>query len=226
MSKRTLIIIPIALLALALLSGVAGAAPAGEATPNAPAATVAAPPAAPTNTPAVVPPISPSVIELKSSEPVKAEKPAIRIGYVDLVKVGSESLQGVAIKGQIKAKSDSWQGKINSRKKQIEKLQKSIQEQLPTLNQQQRGGKAKEFEKKVEDYQKFVQKAEKEMQGLQEELTIKLYQQIEQAAQSYGKGNGYTAIVVKKDMLYLASGVETQDVTAEVLKLVNESAKK
>ena len=84
----------------------------------------------------------------------------------------------------------------------------------------------KDFEKKIEEYQEFVQKAEKEMQSLQEELTRKLYQQIEQAAGDYGKASGFTAICVKKDLLYLGGGVEVEDVTEALLKLVNEKEQK
>jgi outer membrane protein len=209
------------LLFVALILGlsVANAAtePSATLSPNqAPAATLPVPVTSPatTVTPAPQPP-----------EQTKAAVPKLKVGYADLLKIGSESDAGLAIKGQIKKKTDTWQGKINSRKKQIEKLQKSIQGQIQSLTQQQREAKAKEFEKKVEDYQKFVMKAEKDMQEFQEQETRKLYVQIEQAARSYGKEKGYTAIVVKKDLLYLESGIDTEDVTDAILKLVNEQGK-
>jgi outer membrane protein len=64
------------------------------------------------------------------------------------------------------------------------------------------------------------------MLTLQEELARKLFQEIEQAVGSYGKANGFAAVVVKKELLYLDSEVKTEDVTDEILKMVNEGGQK
>jgi outer membrane protein len=161
----------------------------------------------------------------KATEPAKAEQ-TVRIGYADLVRIGNESNLGKTAHAKLAGKSDKYKAQISAKQKQLEKQKSSLEAKLATLSPQQRAEKAKEFEKKVEEYQKFVQKAEKEMQSLQEELTRTLYQQIEQAAAVYGKASGFTAICVKKDLLYLGGGVEVEDVTEALLKLVNEKEQK
>jgi outer membrane protein len=159
--------------------------------------------------------------EQKAAEPAKAER-IVRIGYADLVRVGNESNRGKEVHAKLAGKSDKYKAQITAKQKQLEKQKSSLEEKLATLSPKQRAEKAKEFEKKVEEYQKFVQKAEKEMQSLQEELTRVFYREIEQAAAAYGKANGFTAICVKKDLLYLGGGVEVEDVTEALMKLVNE----
>lgn len=162
---------------------------------------------------------------VKGVEPGKTER-TIKFGYADMLKLGSESVQGKAAKARFEAKSDKYKSQIAAKQKQLEKKKATIQAKLATFTPEQRAAKAKDFDKKVEEYQKFVQKAEKEMQAFQEEISRKLYQDIEAAAVAYGKANGYTAICVKKDVLYLGSGVDVQDVTAAILKLVNEKGQK
>lgn len=156
----------------------------------------------------------------------KGTERAVRIGYADILRIGGESIRGKAAQTRLKEKTDKYQAQIDTRKKQLEKQKGAVEAKLATLAPRQRVARAKEFEKKVAEYRKFAENAEKELQTLQEELTRQLYQEIEQAASTYGKANGYAAIVVKKELLYLASGVEAQDVTDEILKLVNEKGEK
>ena len=159
-----------------------------------------------------------------TSEPAKAERPFV-IGFADMLRIGSESAEGKAVQARLKGKKDKLQAQISGRKKQLERQKSAIEAQLATLTPQQRGAKAKEFEKKIVEYQRFVQTAEKELQEMQEELTRKLFQEIEQVVSAYGKANGYAAIIVKKELLYLDGNVKTTDVTDEILKRVNEKEK-
>ena len=175
-------------------------------------------PAAQTAAPAVI-------VEPAPTGETKAER-AIKFGYVDMVKIGNDSSQGRAAKAKFEAKADKYKGQIAAKQKQLEKQKNAIQAKLATMSPEQRAAKAKEFDKKVNDFQKYVQKAEKEMQDLQEEVSRKLFLDLEQAVDAYGKANGFTAICVKKDVLYLASGVDVQDVTDSILKLVNEKGSK
>ncbi|WP_243370125.1 OmpH family outer membrane protein [Geotalea sp. SG265] len=166
-----------------------------------------------------------TAVEQPAAGPAKTER-VIKFGYVDMVKVGSDSAQGKTAKARFEARAEKYQGQIAAKQKQLEKQKKAIQAKLAGMSPEQRATKAKEFDRKVEDFQKYVQKAEKEMQTLQEDVSRKLYKDIEQVVDSYGKANGFTAICVKKDVLYLASGVDVQDVTDAIIKLVNEKGQK
>jgi len=158
--------------------------------------------------------------EQKPAEPPAASKP-LKIGFADIIRVAAESKQGKEAQSRIKARSDKLQKQLEAKKKQLEKQKNAIEAKLASLTPQQRAAKAKEFEKKIEEFQKAAEAADKELQSLQEELTKGLYRIIEEAAMAYGAGNGLSAIVVKKELLYLGSGVEPQDVTEELIKLVN-----
>lgn len=149
---------------------------------------------------------------------MQPQPPAVRIGFVDLVRIGQESKQGKKAQAQVKTKKEKYQKQITARQKQLEKQKAAIEEKLPTMAPPERAAKAKEFEKKVEEYRKFVQKAESEMQQVQEHATRVLFQDIQKAAAAYGKANGFTAILTVKEILYLGTGTLPEDATAPVLK--------
>lgn len=155
-------------------------------------------------------------------KPAGAVQPA-RIGYVDFARIGTESERGKALKVLLTAKKDKLQVKVDGKKKQIEKLKTSIEAKIATMTPQQRETRSKEFQKKLEEFQKLAQASEEELMALQEKETRALYEAIEQAAVTHGKANGFAAIVVKKELLYVGSSVDAQDVTGELIKALDQA---
>jgi len=190
--------------------------------------------AAPDLMPAVEskPPALPTAVEPKPEKKPALIPPSIvttpakpahtgKIGLVDMTKVASESAPGKAALAEVKTKTEKYQTQIKEKEKQLQKQKAAIESQLPALTPQQREVKGKEFQKKVEEFQKFVQKADADVRARQDELLSKLYQSIAGVSANYGKANGFTAVVMKKEILYMDAGVEIQDLTEEIIKKVN-----
>lgn len=144
-----------------------------------------------------------------------------RLGLVDIKRISNESALGKATQAQIKAQQGKLQKQVDTKRRQLDKLKNDIERQLPTLTPAQREAKAKEFQKKVEAFQKFGINTEKEFMDIQEKLTKELLTGIEQAANAIGKLKGLSAVVVKRELLYLGSGVEAVDISEEVSQLVD-----
>lgn len=177
----------------------------------------------------VKPPESPQTAVSAPAEP--APKPAAaaqnaRIGYVDITRIGTESEPGKTLRIRLVSSKDKLQSKVDGKKKAIDKLKSSIEAKIATMTPKQREAKSKEFQKKLEELQKFAQSAEEEFLTLQEKETMTLYKAIEQAAVEHGKANGYDAIVVKKEHLYIAGTVDAQDVTDALIKALNQTGQK
>lgn len=205
--------------ALSASPAIAADAPPAEAQPltsptplSIPAPTAAAPQVT----------IAPAPQETKSGPYIPSR---LRIGYADLLKIGTESTPGKAGKVKFEKQGAKLKSKIDARAKQLEKDKKALEEKFPTLTPDQRAAKAKEFDKKVDDYRKMVQKAQSEMEPLQRDISNELYGLMEKAAADYGKKNGLAVIVPKKELLFIGDAVETIDVTDELMKLVNEMGK-
>ena len=199
------------IVALPALSTAADSTPADD--PKA-----AAPVQATTSTPPVI------ATESKPAETIAA-RPSAKIGYVDIVRIGSDSDRGKGLKALLTTKKEQLQGKIDGKKKQIEKFKTSIESKLAAMTPQQREAKSKEFQKKLEEFQKFARSSEEELLSLQEKETRALYEGIERAAVAHGTANGFSAIVLKKELLYVGSAVDAQDVTEALIKVLNEAGK-
>ena len=171
-------------------------------------------------------------LQTEVSAPAEAPlKPAAatrgaRIGYVDIARIGTESERGKALRILLTSKQGTLQGKIDGKKKAIDKLKTSIEAKIATMTPKQREAKSNEFQKKLEELQKLARASEEEYMSLQEKETRTLYEAIEQAAVEYGKANGYDAIVVKKELLYIAGAVDAQDVTAALIKALDQDSQK
>lgn len=179
--------------------------------------------AAPAQTGASVPQVIST--ESKPSE-VMAAQQSVKIGYVDIIRIGTESDRGKALKSLLTGKKEQLLGKIDGKKKQIEKLKTSIESKISTMTPQQREAKSKEFQKKLDEFQKFARTSEEELFALQDKETQALYEEIERAAVAHGKANGFSVIVVKKELLYIANAVDAHDVTEALIKLLNEAGQK
>ncbi len=163
--------------------------------------------------------------EQPTVQPAKTEK-TIRIGYVDMPSIARESAPGRAAYAEIKAQTEKYQKQIQAREKQLQKQKAAIEAQLPTLPPQQREAKAKEFQKKVESFQKFVQNADKEVRAKEEELLAKIFKAVEAAAGNYARANGYAAVVMKNQTLYIGEEVESKDLTSEIIKSIEGTIQK
>lgn len=160
-------------------------------------------------------------------KPSETPKPnSTRIGYVDIARIGNESNLGKDSRAKSKTKQEKFQSQIQAKRKQLDKQKAAIEAKFATLSPQQKESKARDFQKKVEEFQKFGLNAEKELQEMQENLSKTLFDAVEQAAAEYGKANGLSLVVIKRELLYLASGVDAQDVTEGLIKLMNEKSRK
>lgn len=171
------------------------------------------------------PPIQKLSVAVKQTDELKPATDVrhTRIGYIDIVKIGGESERGKKLKALLTQKKEKIQSKIDQKKKQLEKFEKTITSKLSTMTPQQREGKSKEFRKKVEDFQKTARIAEEEFYTLQEQETKKLYEAIEQSAAAYGKANSFDVIAIKKELLYVDATTVTEDVTDALIKKLNQN---
>ncbi|GFE57881.1 OmpH family outer membrane protein [Geobacter sp. AOG1] len=166
-------------------------------------------------------PAAPTGVKVTAAPSLATPAKTIRIGYVDMVKAATDTAQGKAAFAEMSAKTDKYKRQIEAKQKQLEKQKAAIEAKIETMTPMARAAKAKEFQKKVEDYQKYVQNAEKDMRAKEENLSGKLYKAIEKAAADYGKANGFAAVVVKKELLFMGENVDAKDLTEEIVKAID-----
>lgn len=165
-------------------------------------------------------------IKLQAIPESPKPQPIILIGYVDLAKISTDSEPGKAGQTKLINQKKKLQAQIEAKRKQLDKQRAEIEAKLSSLTQDQREAKSNEFRKKIDEFQKFGQKSENELQKMQMELSNSLYEKIQKATNTYAKINSLTLVAVKREILYQSAGVVPQDITDEVIKLVNEEGRK
>jgi outer membrane protein len=168
-----------------------------------------------------VAPLSVPALDQKPTEGTTSQQPT-RLGHVDMARVAAESEMGKSGQARLAELKKKLQTQIDAKRKQLDKQKAAIEAKLNTLTSSQKESKAKEFQKKVEEFQKFGVNAEKDLQTKQEEFSGKLFKAIEQASADLGKTKGLALVVVKRELLYLGSGVDAQDVTDEIIKKIDK----
>lgn len=166
-------------------------------------------------------PVKDDKVAVQSVTPVTA-KPS-KIGSIDLSYIGMESEYGKSVKNLLTEKKNKAEAKILAERKKLDNYKSSIELKLSTYTPKQREAKSKEFQKKVEAFQKLVRDSEEIFMHEQNSETSKIFTLIDKTVSDYGKANDFAIIVAKKDVLYAANGIETQDLTSIILKAVNDS---
>lgn len=210
----------------ALTSLIASYGFAADAAPDAaqPAATSPAAPAAlaAPAAPAAASPAAPQAAPLATA----AGASDVKIGYINMNKIATESVQGKAATAKLSDKSDKVRKKLEAKQKQLEKQKKEIEAKLPTMTPKERAAKGEEFQKKMEDFQKLVRSSELEVMEYQDKLTAEMYQQIKEATVQFAKAGGYALIIEEKSVLYALDTLKPTNVTEEVIEVLGKKPTK
>ncbi len=130
------------------------------------------------------------------------------------------------VKTSFPPKKSTLEAKIVAERKKLDTLKVSIESKLAKYSPKQREAKSLEFQKRVEAFQALVRDSEESLMKEQESETNKIIALIEKTVSEYGKANDFAVIGIKKDVLYVNSGVDAQDLTSIILKAVNDAWKK
>jgi len=147
-----------------------------------------------------------------------------RIGFVDLQKAMATVDSGK--KAQAQLEKD-----VAAKKLQIEKQQKSLQEEAEKfekgaalLGNSAKAAKQAELQKKFAEVQKFAGEAQMELQKRERDLTKPILDELRAIIEGIGKEKKYQLIVEKNEggVLYTESG---SDLTDQVIELFNKKKK-
>jgi outer membrane protein len=175
--------------------------------------------AAPALSPAAPSAPAPAAEKDTAADPAAAKR--FRVGYADIMKIAEKSDAGKAAKARFEEKADRLKTQIDAKQKLLEKQKAALEAKLPTYTPEQRAAKIKAYEKKVDELRKLLQQADKEMKPMQEELTLEIFGKIEKTAGAYGAAHGFDIILAKRELLYLGSNADAEDVTDNLIKELN-----
>ena len=145
-----------------------------------------------------------------------------KIVYLDVEKIMQESIAGKAIIIKIKKKRDTSISKFKKKEKDIFEKEKKLISQKNILSDE-------EFKKKIQDLRADILKFQKERNKTSNDITqtrirasTNLIKKLTPILESYSKENSIRIIIQKK---HIVMGSKEDDITKEILDLVNQKIK-
>lgn len=141
----------------------------------------------------------------------------IKIGFVDLQQVISQSKRGQAARAEVAAEASRKQKEVDAREEEIKKLEAELQKQSAILSDQARKEKEELIRQKLRDLRRTAEDFNRDLAKRESELVNELLKEISAVVQEYGKEKGYVLILERQQagVLYSGQGV---DLTLEIVQ--------
>ena len=144
----------------------------------------------------------------------------VRIGYVDVRKVMTESKAGQRAKSEIEKMVKERREKLGREEQQLKDMQQAYEKDKLLLTGSQREAKQQEFQEKVKSFQQARADAQHEIDQKEHEFTSKALGQIREIIRDLAKEQKLTLVFEKNEapVLYAVDG---PDLTQKVIERFN-----
>lgn len=141
----------------------------------------------------------------------------VRIGYVDMRRVLTESKAGKQVKGEIEKTVNQRKETLAREEQKLKDMQQAYEKDKLILSEPQRQEKQKDFEQKLNAYRQATAEAQREIQQKEQEYTKKTLPAVRTIISDIAKDEKLTLVFEKHEMpvLYAADG---PDLTDKVIK--------
>jgi outer membrane protein len=124
-----------------------------------------------------------------------AQAGAHKIGLLNVLKAISECTEGKLALGEFQKKVDAMREELEKKNNEIQELQKQLQSQARTLNDESRAALTKSIDSKTTELQRSQDDAQKEFGQMQNEILGRIGNRVGPLVQQYAKENSFTLIV-------------------------------
>jgi outer membrane protein len=144
-----------------------------------------------------------------------AAQAALRIGVVDLQEILNKSQKGLVIKQKLDQERAARQRDLDAKQQEVMKLQADFEKQAPLLSDQAKREKSEAIQRKTRDAVRVAEDANRDMEKRLREAELDISREILTVVQEYGKDQGFTLILERGMLPYVAPAV---DITGEIIK--------
>lgn len=145
---------------------------------------------------------------------------ALKIGFVDLPRIFSESDAGKKARADIEAIEKSKKAVIEEKVNALKKIEEEAAKQSSVLSAEAKKAKEEEMEKLQRDVQRLVAEARTELQKKENELTNAILKDVSDIVDAIGYEEGY-AVILRSEVVLSAK--KELDLTGVVITRLNES---
>ena len=145
-----------------------------------------------------------------------------KIVYLDVEKIMQDSTAGKSIIAQLKKKREASISNFKKKEKDIFDKEKKLIAQKNVLSKEEFESKIKELRNEISNYQKQRNKTSNNIAKLRINASTKLIKKLTPILEEYSKKNSIRIIIQKKQIVM---GTKEDDITKDILELVNQKVK-
>jgi outer membrane protein len=147
----------------------------------------------------------------------------IKIGYIDIQKVISESQAGKRARDRFQSQVKKAEADILKERQDIERLKSDLDKKGPLLKDEERRNIEIDLQKRSVNLQRSMSDHQQELQVKNNEMMSDILKELEKIVNEVGRAEKFTLILERSQILYSDQGI---DITSKVIETYNGRAKK
>lgn len=147
----------------------------------------------------------------------------IKIGYIDIQRVISESQAGKRARERFQAQVKKAEADIVKERQELDRLKSELDKKGPLLKEDERRNIESDLQKRSVNLQRNMADHQQELQAKNNEMMADILKELEKIVNEVGKAEKFTLILERSQILYSDQGI---DITSKVIESYNSRARK
>ncbi|GAB4514714.1 MULTISPECIES: OmpH family outer membrane protein [unclassified Allomuricauda] len=145
-----------------------------------------------------------------------------KIGYVDSVKIMDDYQEKIDVEARFKTKADAMGRKRDSISQAFQMELQQFQSKAQSMSQQSAQEEYAQLQQRGQQIGQRLQQEEQQLQQNSQTQMDSLVKKVKKEIRAYGKANGYTYILGGGEGGSVIYGDDANDVTNDILKILND----
>ena len=147
----------------------------------------------------------------------------IKIGFIDVQRIISESQAGKKAKDRFQAQVKKAEADVQKERQDLERLKNDLDKKGPLLKDEERRNLEADLQKRSVILQRTLGDYQQDLQRKNNEMMAEILKELEQVVTEVGKADKFTLILERSQILYSDQAI---DITNKVIDAYNTRMKK
>jgi outer membrane protein len=154
---------------------------------------------------------------------VASAQERIKIGFIDVQRIISESQAGKKAKDRFQAQVKKAEADVQKERQDLERLKNDLDKKGPLLKDEERRNLEADLQKRSVTLQRTLGDYQQDLQRKNNEMMAEILKELEQVVTEVGKADKFTLILERSQILYSDQAI---DITNKVIDAYNSRMKK
>lgn len=147
----------------------------------------------------------------------------VKIGFIDIQRVLSESQPGKRARERFQAQVKKAEADLQKEKLELDRIRSDLDKKGPLLKEDERRNLEADFQKRSVNLQRSMTDYQQDLRQKDGEMTNDILKELEKIVNEVGKADKFTLIMERSQILYSDQGV---DITNKVIEVFDSRVKK